>query len=513
MDVVNTESVLYCDWGVESMKEGENVDDEQDVPVSTSSSFTAVNRQWPQLLTPQSTASVPINQDHARPRASGQSRRRHNPAVAQYLGLGNSNEPIHPEKYAPLSAVPESPPLSPARKRRRLADGENTLRRTRISANRRDSENQRSVCESFRVTKHACKSASTKAKMSGFETSRAPSAYALDSHTKLTDRDLDTILHQDQSVHSAHGTGLMSDISSSNRVTRQDTVTGQQLEDLIDRQLFDQEIDEYYAYGSVQFDFKSMQYQVEESEFDDSDLDDALLMLSSEFDGTVFNHVNDVSGIPVESSIQAEDTDQHHTLVSCADTTIDVEEDTGPSRSQCMLKDFVSPVTLASRLLASASLTKSIEGWKPFARSPFPDPVRDRSPIIGLSSSTRLRTCFRIGEAVNQSYQALKSGKHITIELYARVLDSNRVDTKQNFTFCDLFHAKPPYIKAVYEAIIWKPVQLFEYDSRRLLQEGRICRCIGTMKQDGKAWVMTVLNIWEATLEDIKWVEGIINPY
>jgi hypothetical protein len=91
------------------------------------------------------------------------------------------------------------------------------------------------------------------------------------------------------------------------------------------------------------------------------------------------------------------------------------------------------------------------------------------------------------------------------------VLASERTDKEQYFTFCDLFHAHPPHVKGVYNAASWKSVQLFEYDSRRLLQQGRICRCIGTMKRDGKEWVMTVLNIWEATWEDIEWVEGIVN--
>jgi hypothetical protein len=97
------------------------------------------------------------------------------------------------------------------------------------------------------------------------------------------------------------------------------------------------------------------------------------------------------------------------------------------------------------------------------------------------------------------------------IEMYARILGSERTGTEQQFTFCDLFHAKPPYIKGFYNAAMWKSVQLFEYDSRRLLQQGRMCRCIGTMKREKKVWTMTVLNIWEATWEDIKWVEGIVN--
>lgn len=97
------------------------------------------------------------------------------------------------------------------------------------------------------------------------------------------------------------------------------------------------------------------------------------------------------------------------------------------------------------------------------------------------------------------------------IELYARVLASERTEKQQHFTFCDLFHAKPPYVKGAYDAVIWKAVPLFEYDSRRLMQQGRMCRCIGTMKRNGKERFMVIHNIWEATWEDVEWVEGIVN--
>jgi hypothetical protein len=173
-------------------------------------------------------------------------------------------------------------------------------------------------------------------------------------------------------------------------------------------------------------------------------------------------------------------------------------------------KKFVSPVTSHTRFKAASAFLSSQEPRKPIVRPSFPTPVRDRSPIVGLSQHTLLRTCFRIGEAINQAVHASKTNNRILIELYARIYESNRIDKKQHFTFCDLFHEKPPYIKATYDSVIWKSVQLFEYDSRRLLQQGKLCRCMGTMKRDGKEWTMTVLNIWEATWEDVEWVEGIV---
>lgn len=342
---------------------------------------------------------------------------------------------------------------------------------------------------------------STKATTSEVQTLRVASVNAPEYYNNLTDENANTISHHAHGITSTSDSPVQSDI--------QDTVTVQQPEELIDHQLFDFCNDEEDVYGSVQFSSDAIQPQVGESDFDDSELDDALLMLTTGIDGP--DNVHEEASTMANASTQNEDSGQHYISNSSADATTDVNAASSPSRSQCVSRNFVSPVTPRTRLLAAACSASVAENWKPIVRSPFPEPVRDRSPIIGLSACTMLRTCFRIGEAVNQSCQATKSGKHITIELYARVLTSDRTDTKQNFTFCDLFHTKPPYIQAVYEDIIWKPVQLFEYDSRRLLQEGRICRCIGTMKQEGKAWVMTVLNIWEATLKDINWVEGIVN--
>ncbi|KAF2825362.1 hypothetical protein CC86DRAFT_294925 [Ophiobolus disseminans] len=202
--------------------------------------------------------------------------------------------------------------------------------------------------------------------------------------------------------------------------------------------------------------------------------------------------------------------DVAHTQYSGSSTHVPIiiEEENSTQRRA---KKFVSPITLTTRLLAATGDIDTVEARKPIARPLFPDAVRDRSPIIGLSSSTLLRTCFRIGEVINQAHQADKTGKHITFELYARILDSERDNKTQFFTFCDLFHGKPPYLKAAYDAALWKSVQLFNYDSKRLLQQGRIGRCMGTMKREGKEWIMTVLNIWEATWDDIKWVEGIVN--
>ncbi|ORY02660.1 hypothetical protein BCR34DRAFT_574003 [Clohesyomyces aquaticus] len=171
---------------------------------------------------------------------------------------------------------------------------------------------------------------------------------------------------------------------------------------------------------------------------------------------------------------------------------------------------FISPITQkTTRIIQKANDPN--ENLTPIVRPPFPKQVCDRSLVIGLSPNTLLRTCFRIGEAINAGRSAVRDGKNVIIELYARVLNSHRDETRQLFTFCDLYHVKPPHVNGVYDGAIWKAVELFNYDAGRLLHEHTMCRIIGKMKRDGQQWHLSVLNIWEATREDIAWTEGIVN--
>jgi hypothetical protein len=152
---------------------------------------------------------------------------------------------------------------------------------------------------------------------------------------------------------------------------------------------------------------------------------------------------------------------------------------------------------------------------KPIVRPQFPKPVRDRSPVIALSTEIKLRTCFRIGEALNTGVSALQDKKNLTIELYARVASSHREEggVKQHFIFADLFHNRPPFLNGVYE--LWKGSSLWEYDSGRFLAtqgtaRERLCRCIGRLKKDETQWVFALLNIWEASWDDVNHVKEII---
>lgn len=153
---------------------------------------------------------------------------------------------------------------------------------------------------------------------------------------------------------------------------------------------------------------------------------------------------------------------------------------------------------------------------KPFVRPQFPTPIRDRSPILGLSPRISHRTCFRIGEALNAASAASRTSNEVLIELYARVISSSREEGrwKQHFEFADLFSShKPPFLSGTYD--LWKGVPLWETDARSFLGDdgkGRLARVVGriTRDEESRAWRMRILNVWAATLEDVAWVKGIV---
>ncbi len=156
----------------------------------------------------------------------------------------------------------------------------------------------------------------------------------------------------------------------------------------------------------------------------------------------------------------------------------------------------------------------------PFIRPPFPKAVRDRSPILGLNNRTVLRTCFRIGEALNAAAVASRTNIDAIIELYARVVTSSRESKgahKQLFQFGDLFTDKPPYLVATYA--LWKGVELWDCDSKGLVgEQGRekMVRALGRIKrkepvQGRRPEVeMVVLSIWEVDWEDVGMAKGVV---
>ena len=152
----------------------------------------------------------------------------------------------------------------------------------------------------------------------------------------------------------------------------------------------------------------------------------------------------------------------------------------------------------------------------PFARPKFPTPLLPRSPIPGLSPTTVLRTCFRMGEALNAATVALRHSIDAIIELYCRVKYSDRQANghKQFFELVDIFTPdRSPSISGQYA--IWKNVDLWEHDSRQFLGEGgrgKKARVVGRIKRGPKniGWELVILSIWEVDWEDVGIAKGIV---
>jgi hypothetical protein len=159
----------------------------------------------------------------------------------------------------------------------------------------------------------------------------------------------------------------------------------------------------------------------------------------------------------------------------------------------------------------------------PVARPAFPSPILDRSPLSNITSSTVLRTCFRIGEALNVGahyarQSSVFTSEGILIELYARVISSWRPSchsgARQYFIFADLWSEKAPKLQA--EWVSWKGSRLFEADAQNLLTDDdddvdtKMCRVVGRLKREKKEWKFVILNAWECSWDDIEYVRGIV---
>lgn len=146
-------------------------------------------------------------------------------------------------------------------------------------------------------------------------------------------------------------------------------------------------------------------------------------------------------------------------------------------------------------------------------RTPFPSSILDRSPLFGITSAVTLRTCFRVGEAINAGCQAVRSHKNVVLELYARVTASHREPKpkrKQVCTIRDLYHDHPTRLEGTFD--LWDQSVLWELDSRPFLAagpDGMIARMIALMKRDGLQWRLEILNIWQADWDDVEYAASI----
>ena len=155
----------------------------------------------------------------------------------------------------------------------------------------------------------------------------------------------------------------------------------------------------------------------------------------------------------------------------------------------------------------------------PFARSPFPAATPDHPSIPGLSALTRLRTCFRVGEALREGSAAARNRQHVVIELYARVLRSSREEDvlRQTFRLGDLFHDRGPFLNGV--CTNWKHSNIWDADTSTFLEEekdrGASCkmaRVVGKVEWNAvsSSWLMDVWSIWQCSWDDVAYVKGIV---
>ena len=186
------------------------------------------------------------------------------------------------------------------------------------------------------------------------------------------------------------------------------------------------------------------------------------------------------------------------------DSQAQTQEDRQQSREQSSAKGELSKSGAGGRLI-------------PFARSPFPGRIRDKSPVIGLSNKTVFRTCFRIGELLSENKRSTVIGDEVMFELYARITYSNRdhLAKTQTFQFVDLFKDQLPFLTGRLQN--FRPGGLVERQSAAFWgAEGKMkpCRCVCTLKRDIKAetrWVALIVSIREATWAEIDQVRRIVS--
>ncbi|KXH42747.1 hypothetical protein CNYM01_03770 [Colletotrichum nymphaeae SA-01] len=152
----------------------------------------------------------------------------------------------------------------------------------------------------------------------------------------------------------------------------------------------------------------------------------------------------------------------------------------------------------------------------PLVRPPFPDKMRDRSVVVGLSSTTMMRTCFRVGELLNTQAKCSREKQDVFFELFARVVYSNRenVAKVQHVQLRDLFTDRQPFLSGVFRG--WKSGGLVDDQSKVFLGpdgKNKLCRCLCKVSEDKKAAIgrsATLLSIRETTWDEVQWAMRIV---
>lgn len=150
-----------------------------------------------------------------------------------------------------------------------------------------------------------------------------------------------------------------------------------------------------------------------------------------------------------------------------------------------------------------------------FVRPPFPDKVRDRSPVPGISSKIVLKTCFRIGHLISQATHCHQHHQDVIFELYARVTYGSReaLARKQHFQFTDLFKDQQPYPAGILAD--WRLGSLTDRQSQIFVntRAPKLCWCMCKLRRYPRAstgWLLEILSIRETTWAQIRHAKMIL---
>ncbi|RAR13567.1 f-actin-capping protein subunit alpha [Stemphylium lycopersici] len=331
--------------------------------------FTPINHQPTQLLTPEPSAAASAQEEQNTQSAFGNQRRRHNPAVARYLGLGSTIEPTHLERYAPLPAPSAGPPAKPMRKRRRLGSGGSIPCSTDAYAGR-DASNRPFVSESLGIKKAPGRSAAAQSKSKACHVQQLQATDYAYRHTPVAD---DNLLTSSSPVHfdddSVEARKECPGASSAQKVSR--AIVELSRNGDFNHTVIDSGDDtECVAFDAVNnpHDQSNKDKHANDDDFDFDITDNELLTLTSEVHGPTFDASRDMPSSRKTPHCKA--GDEANQIRDNLQT--ELEGTTEMKGSQRSSKKFISPVTLTTRLLAATGDEGSIKARKPIVRPPFP---------------------------------------------------------------------------------------------------------------------------------------------